>query len=137
MNLYYNPLQSSLTNIPISNQKQMPIDSQTGFIRGNLFANLYEPYLRSEPFPLKPINQRESLLNKVREYDFALVELDLFLDNHPNDQEKIQLYNQYLKQNKQARQEYEQRYGPLSLNSDWLNTYPWGWLTPPWPWEVS
>ncbi|MDD2489705.1 MAG: spore coat protein CotJB [Bacilli bacterium] len=137
MNLYYNPLQSSLTNIPISNQKQMPIDSQTGFIRGNLFANLYEPYLRSEPFPLKPINQRESLLNKVREYDFALVELDLFLDNHPNDQEKIQLYNQYLKQSKQARQEYEQRYGPLSLNSDWLNTYPWGWLTPPWPWEVS
>ena len=137
MNLYYNSLQSSLTNIPISNQKQMPIDSQTGFIRGNLFANLYEPYLRSEPFPLKPINQRESLLNKVREYDFALVELDLFLDNHPNDQEKIQLYNQYLKQSKQAGQEYEQRYGPLSLNSDWLNTYPWGWLTPPWPWEVS
>ena len=31
--------------------------------------------------------------------------------------------------------EYENKYGPLVLDSNSLNTYPWAWDDKPWPWE--
>ena len=49
---------------------------------------------------------------------------------------KIRLYNEYLNQMRTTTSEYERRYGPLTLNSDILNTHPWSWIMPPWPWEV-
>jgi spore coat protein JB len=112
------------------------INSYDGFIRGNMFAELYRPYITGEPFNLMPQNEREDLLNKVREFGFAMIDLDLYLDTHPDDVEKIKVYNQYLIQEKQATDEYEKRYGPLSLGSDVLNSYPWTWASTPWPWEV-
>ncbi len=116
---------------------QTPVDSHTGFIRGNMFNELYHPYSNSGPFPLAPTNEKEALLNKVQEYNFALIDLNLYLDVHPDDQEKISLFNDYLNKSQMATREYEQRYGPLNLNSDALNTFPWSWLIPPWPWEVN
>lgn len=110
-------------------------NSYDGFIRGNMFTDLYQPYMVGEPFNLTPQNEREALLNKVREYDFAMIDLNLYLDTHPNDAEKIKAYNQYLSMSKQATNEYESKYGPLSQCSETLNSYPWAWLTPPWPWE--
>ncbi len=137
MNSKYNPFIPILSVSPVTIPKQVPVDSYTGFIRGNLFADLYKPYLRAEPFALRPTDDREALLNKVREYDFAMVDLNLYLDNFPSDREKLVLYNKYLKQKKLYTDEYEKRYGPLSLESDVLNNHPWLWLTPPWPWEVK
>ena len=32
--------------------------------------------------------------------------------------------------------EYLNKFGPLLLNSDSLNTYPWAWDDRPWPWEA-
>ena len=31
--------------------------------------------------------------------------------------------------------EYEMNYGPISLDSESLNNYPWNWEKTPWPWE--
>ena len=31
--------------------------------------------------------------------------------------------------------EYQNKYGPIVLSSDALNTYPWSWKNGPWPWE--
>ncbi len=116
---------------------QIPTDSYTGFIRGNLFANLYKPYTNLEPFDLRPNNEKEALLNKIREYDFARSELRLFLDNFPEDTDKIKLYNDYSKLYNQYVREYEKRYAPISVESETLNSYPWKWLASPWPWEVD
>ena len=79
----------------------------------------------------------EGALYRVKEYGFALTDLNLYLDTHPEDRNMINTYNQYLQLKNKAVEEYERRYGPLSLNSETLNTYPWAWLTPPWPWEVK
>jgi spore coat protein JB len=65
-----------------------------------------------------------------------MFDLDLYLDTHPDDAEKIKAYNQFMLQEHQARNEYETRYGPLSLGSEVLNSHPWAWTLPPWPWEV-
>ena len=117
-------------------QPQTLINSQEGFIRGNMFNELYDPYLPTEPYRLTPQTEREAMLNKVREYTFALIDLNLYLDTHPNDVEKIKVFNQYSTQLRQVTNEFESRFGPLSLSSEYLNSYPWAWISTPWPWEV-
>lgn len=142
-NYKQNDNQGSYSNIsnyalPAVNQeiKQSLVNSYDGFIRGNMYAELYDPYIPSEPFNLMPQNEMEALLNKVREYEFALVDLNLYLDTHPEDTEKIKAYNQYLVMEKQAKNDFETKYGPLSLDSETLNSFPWAWEMYPWPWEV-
>lgn len=127
------PLPSQLPQ----NGRQNVLSAREGFMRGNMFSDLFEPYIAVEPFPLKPINEREDLLNHVRDYGFAAIDLGLYLDVHPEDREKIQIYNEYLQEGKRYTAEFEQKYGPLTLDSDTLNNYPWMWVMPPWPWEVK
>jgi len=123
--------------LPTGNQYSPNItNSYEGFIRGNMFTDLYAPYTAGEPFNLTPANEREALLNKVRECDFAAIDLGLYLDTHPQDGEKIKAFNQSVMQGKKVRNEFETKYGPLSLESETLNSYPWAWITSPWPWEV-
>jgi len=110
-------------------------DPYEGFIRGNLFADIYKPYKKEEPFPLKANTPQEKMLNKVRELAFASHELNLYLDNFPNDRNAIQLFNQYRTLKDQVTNDYEKQYGPLTVNSEALNTYPWAWVKGPWPWE--
>ena len=31
--------------------------------------------------------------------------------------------------------QYESKFGPLVLDSDSLNNYPWAWNDRPWPWD--
>ena len=133
---YLEPYNLSANGMYIETPRQTPTDSYTGFIRGNLFEELYRPYIDIEPFTLTPQTEREALLNKVRECTFALIDLNLYLDVHPDDQEKIRLYNNCSKQKETLTQEYEMSYGPLTLDSEALDTYPWSWIVPPWPWEV-
>lgn len=123
---------------PITNQYSPNITTPyEGFIRGNMFSDLFAPYIQAEPFKLTPIDEREALLNKVREYDFAAIDLGLYLDTHPQDAEMIRIYNQNIAQGNTVRREFEAKYGPLSLESNTLNTFPWAWISSPWPWEVN
>ena len=52
----------NLINIP---QPTYKLDSKIGFMRGNMFENLYNPYKNYKPREIEPTNERESLLNKV------------------------------------------------------------------------
>lgn len=106
-----------------------------GFIRGNMFADLYDPYYSTEPYQLTPQNEQEALLNKYRMFDFACTDIGLYLDTHPDDGEMIKLWNQYRKQADQWKKEYETRYGPLTQTGENMNVYPWAWNMSPWPWE--
>lgn len=116
--------------------KEQLFDPAQGFIKGNLFANLYDPYKKHKPVELNPKNERDALLYQVMQYKFALIELNLYLDTHPNDTEMIKLYNQYLVTEKQMCDKYESMYGPLTVDSNYLNKNTWVWNNSPWPWEV-
>jgi len=106
-----------------------------GFIRGNMFENLYEQYKNYKPMNINSTNERENLLNQLQQYAFALIDLDLYLDVNPNDSSAIKLYNNYLGIKKQIMDKYENMYGPLTLDSDDLNKNSWVWIRSPWPWE--
>ena len=111
------------------------INPKEGYLRGNLFDNLYDPYKNYKYGMLNPTNKKEELLFNILMYKFALVELDLYLDTHPRDSKMINLYDQYLTEEKKLCKEYEKNYGPLTLNGENLGTNSWNWIKSPWPWE--
>ena len=110
-------------------------DPYNGLIRGNLFRNLYDPYKSEEPYEIKPMNAQAQLLTNIDALSFAMVDLGLFLDVNPNNQEAIKLFNQYREEKEKLTKEYESKYGPITLDSDSLNSYPWSWNDIPWPWD--
>ena len=106
-----------------------------GLIRGNMFEQLYNPYKIKEPYNLRPMNKQAEMLTQIDSLTFACVDLNLYLDVNPDDKGIIELYNQYCLQKKRLINDYENMFGPITLESDSLNTYPWGWNDMPWPWE--
>lgn len=110
-------------------------DPYQGFIRGNMFKGLYDPYKINKPYDIKPMNEQAELLTYIDALCFACIDLELYLDVFPEDKEKIQLFNQYKEEKNNIIKKYENQFGPLSLDSDNLNKYPWSWDDKPWPWE--
>ena len=76
------------------------------------------------------------LLQKLQEVDFVLVELNLYLDTHPDDVSALQQYNQLVQQRWMIAQEYEECYGPLQNFGHSFSRQPWQWIDTPWPWQV-
>ena len=75
---------------------------------------------------------RAEMLKKIKCLKFAVVELALYLDTHPEDTKALCLHNKYSKELKELCDKYQKVYGPLTIE------YPcnkWRWLEEPWPWE--
>jgi spore coat protein JB len=75
------------------------------------------------------------LLHTIQMYSFVLLETNLYLDSHPNDQMALEYFRKYSQLLKQAREEYESQCGPLSPNSNFIATDTWRWVEGPWPWQ--
>lgn len=116
-------------------QKENVYDPYQGFIRGTMFPILYDPYKMDRPFEIQPMNEQADMLTNIDALTFATIDLNLYLDVNPNDQRAIDLFNQYRSQKKELVKAYENKFGPLTLNSNALATYPWVWDDRPWPWE--
>ena len=108
-------------------------DVYGGFIRGNMFPDLFNQYKLDKPFDIEPMNEQAELLTYIDAYGFAAHDLNLYLDNNPDDRDMIKLFNEYTDQANKVMAEYESKYGPLFVDAS--NTYPWAWNKSPWPWE--
>jgi spore coat protein JB len=105
-----------------------------GYIKGNLFNDLYQEYKNYQPKKLIPNNEQAELLLNVNQTTFAAHEIKLYLDINPNDTSMINLYNQYQKQASEAVKAYEKKYGPILADSpSQTNTFSWEAYS--WPWE--
>ncbi len=80
------------------------------------------------------MSTRESLLKRIAAYDFAIVELHLFLDSHPNDNAAAAKLDEYVLESKELRREFEGKFGPLSSMAKDSNR--WAWISNPWPWDI-
>lgn len=76
------------------------------------------------------------LLHQLQALDFVLVELNLYLDTHPDDTHAIRQYNQHVQQRWKIAQEFESCYGPLTNFGHSYSDSPWQWDDAPWPWQV-
>ena len=80
---------------------------------------------------------REMLLESLTALDFMAVDLGLFLNTHPEDLEAIEHYNSIIAAAQNAREKYEEYYGPLCSFRSASNPDMWGWSDCPWPWECD
>jgi spore coat protein JB len=79
---------------------------------------------------------KESLLKNIMMLDFMAVDLELFLNTHPEDSEALEMYNNVIANGDKCRCYYENVFGPLcSFRSEGKN----GWLWPEeiWPWQKA
>ena len=74
------------------------------------------------------------MIRQIATVDFAIVELNLYLDTHPSDQEVNSKLNDYKKQSEELRNRYQEMYGPLT--SETAEDKRWGWSADPWPWNL-
>ena len=106
-----------------------------GYLKGNLFSNLYSEYKNYRPQKLMARNEQEKLLYELESISFAAHELNLYLDLHPNDTSLLMLFKDYEEKCKKLTSEYENKYGPLSV-SEVNSTKEFTWVKN-WPWEVK
>lgn len=79
--------------------------------------------------------EQKMLMRKLQEYEFACLDLQLFLDTHPNDQQALAEYNKYGKLMMETKKLYEDKYGLLTSYGTTTSNSPWEWVYQPWPWE--
>ena len=126
---------NNMMNLKNNNSQLNLANLDTGFIQGNIFNNLYVPYKNYKPIAPIINSSQEQLLYEILKYNFAMVELDLYLDNNPNDRNAINLFNDYKRKKKDLVKTYEDKFGPLTLDGNMMNLNTWSWNKSPWPWE--
>lgn len=77
---------------------------------------------------------RERLMREIMAADFSIIDLNLYLDTHPNDLRAIMLRNNFINRSVSLRYEYERLYGPINAQLS-PSSCPWQWIKSPWPWE--
>lgn len=77
---------------------------------------------------------KEQLLKQIGCTQFVCVELNLYLDTHPNDEDALSDYLSYSEQLRGLIEQYEELYGPL-LNFGHSPTEAGSWVCSKWPWE--
>ena len=74
---------------------------------------------------------KDKLLKRLSAAQFVMYELRLFLDTHKDDKEANAMYEKYQSKYDSLKKEYEEQFGPLSLNGNNSDE----WLKDPWPWD--
>ena len=78
---------------------------------------------------------RENLLKRLTMLDFMAVDMQLFLDTHPDDTNAIAKYNSIIREADNLRAQYEKSVGPLFSLRSYSPTENFQWVDNPWPWE--
>ncbi len=75
---------------------------------------------------------RADMLKRIKCLNFAIIELGLYLDTHPDDEKALCLHRKYCKEYRELTDKYQKVYGPLTIQ---FPCNKWRWLEEPWPWE--
>ena len=75
---------------------------------------------------------RSEMLQNIMCYKFAINDLALYLDTHPEDQKALCLHREYSKVLRDLTDKYQKVFGPLTIE---FPCNKWRWLEQPWPWE--
>ncbi len=77
-----------------------------------------------------------ALRKKIDSYDFAIYELVLFLDTHPENGRALSMLAKLRQERAEAIKQYEMSYGTYSPTHSAVKAGKrWSWIDGPWPWE--
>jgi spore coat protein JB len=75
-------------------------------------------------------------LFKLTQLDFSAIDLQLYLDIHPDDKKAIAEYNKTVGEAAKLRAEYEQKNGALTARAS-SDPNKFKWIDDPWDWEET
>ncbi len=75
------------------------------------------------------------ILKQLTLLDFVAVDLQLYLDTHPNDEEIIVKYNEIIEAGDKLRAALEDNREPLFSFRSYSNNEYFNWIDNPYPWE--
>lgn len=78
---------------------------------------------------------QKALMEKIREGRFACIDLNIYLDTHPDDEAAKTDYLCYAEKLNLLIDRYEMQYGPL-LNFGQSATSAGSWVFQKWPWDL-
>ena len=121
--------------INLTNNNVNLTTTKEGFLKGNMFKDEYKPYKNLTFMNISPKNDREAKLWNIMQYEFAINDLNLYLDVHPDNREVLNVLKKNINELKKEKEEFIKLYGPLQV-CDTLNTdETFKWINNPWPWD--
>lgn len=145
----YCPCPETLAMATVPAQKWCePYDWDTAISEGTIFPCLNLPFFKApekkdRPKPagssLDPAKkERESLMEQINSISFALNDLTLYLDTHPDCPKGAPLFYELTKSRLELLAEYARKYYPLTQSSivtGNLDPAHYDWTEGPMPWE--
>lgn len=132
--------QNMLNDMMIQNNKNISSNELAGiydgYLKGNMFNNLYQGYKKYKPAKLIPNNEQAELLLNLNQICFALQDIRLYLDVHPDDINMINIFNEYTIKEKECLDKYQEKYGPISSGAI-SNNDTFSWEAYSFPWEME
>ena len=80
-------------------------------------------------------DKRRHLMQQIAECEFICIDINLFLDMHPDDARALSDYNCYAEQLAALKDLYVKNYGPLSNFGGSVSPDEWRWVRADWPWH--
>lgn len=131
-----NDIKFDINNININNfrkEERPELFSMTeGLNKGNMFKNEYDPY-KNYIYRVVVKGDRDELLLKIQELTFKIIDLNLYLDVYPNNNEIYKEFKNTAAELKKYKEIYEKNYGPLCM-TETLFYDSYKWEKDPWPW---
>lgn len=128
------PAMAPLANpyVPFQLENPPKYEARRGLVRGTMYPGLDLPFqgrVNTKELNVTPLTELQAL-------NFAMQDMALYLDTHRDDHEALEAYRAYQQMYRQCREQYEAKYGPLTMHApDDCREY--RWLDDPWPWEYS
>jgi len=78
---------------------------------------------------------KDEMLRRIMELEFAVTDLMLYLDTHPDNAEALEMFTKLAATLKSLMYDYSQKYEPL-VAADVKNETPFRWAKSKWPWQA-
>ena len=76
----------------------------------------------------------DSLMKKLQKIDFALVEINLYLDAYPYCEKGLAYYHKLCGEREKLVAEMGEKGMPITMRDN-KSTHGWDWVKAPWPWQ--
>ena len=121
--------------VPFQGQNPERYTAGRALMKGTLFPGLDLPYRGTSGVEPRDADGMQSMQD-LQAANFAITELGLYLDTHADDEEAVQLFNQYVEQYEMLRQQAEDS-GMALTQMEATAGGCYTWLDDPWPWDAE
>ena len=80
------------------------------------------------------MTERDAMCMQIKELEFALAELNLFLDSHPYNEKALSYFKELSAKHDALVFSLEEKGMPLTARGNRGDK--WDWVMTPWPWEL-